>query len=360
MSRTQRFLFWLAALAAFVLLIHLLKPILLPFIAGLGVAYLLDPIADKLEEKGLSRVLATALITVVFFSLVIGIILLMAPLLQSQIAGIAQRLPEFIDLIQRFATDSVGKVKALLPVDTLDAGKNLGSDVAGSIGNAVREVLQRLWAGGKAIFGLFSVAIITPVVSFYMLLKWDDIVDQVDDLLPRHHADTIREQAREIDRTLSGFIRGQASVCLTLAVIYGVSLSVVGLEAGLLIGLAAGIISFVPYIGAVSGVCMALGVALVQFDTWLPILMVIGVFGVGQLLESYVLTPRMVGDRVGLHDLWIIFAVMAGGALFGFVGVLLAVPTAAVIGVLVRFSLNRYQDSALYLGDEADNKSSSP
>lgn len=359
MTRSQRVLFWIATFSAFILVVHLLKPILLPFIAGLGVAYLLDPLADKLEKKGLSRIGATTLITVIFFSLVIAIILLIAPLLQAQIVGVAQRLPEFIELVQRLAAENIGKVKDLLPVGSLESGREVSGDLAGTIGKAVRELLQKIWAGGMAVFGMLSLVVITPVVSFYMLLKWDDIVEQIDHLLPRHRADTIREQAREIDRTLSGFVRGQASVCMTLAVIYGVALSVIGLEAGLLIGIGAGVISFVPYIGAISGVAVALGVAIVQFDAWMPILAVIAVFAVGQVLESYVLTPRLVGDKVGLHDLWIIFAVMAGGTLFGFVGVLLAVPTAAVIGVLVRFSLDRYQESALYLGDDANKNTPS-
>ena len=359
MSRTQRVLFWLAAFAVFVLSIQLLKPILLPFVAGLGVAYLLDPLADWLEERGFSRIVATTLITIGFFTFLIGILIIIAPVLQAQILGIAERLPEFIRLMQTFATDVMERLKAALPDGALETGGSVSSDIAGAFGRTFKNLAQSLWAGGIAVFQVLSLVVITPIVSFYMLLKWDDIIAQIDELLPLKHADTIREQVREIDRTLSGFLRGQASVCLVLGLIYAISLSIIGLEGGLLIGIGAGAVSFVPYVGAITGITVAMSVALVQFDTLAPIIAVAVVFGIGQMLESYVLTPRLVGDRVGLHDLWIIFAVMTGGALFEFVGVLLAVPTAAVIGVLVRFSLDRYRKSALYIGDEADNKPSS-
>ena len=351
MNRTQRLFIWAAAFAIFILLVHLLQQILLPFVAGLGVAYLLDPLADRLEAKGLSRILATVIITGGFFAGVISVVVVLAPLLQNQVAGIAERLPEFIALVQNLAADVMVRVEHLLPSGALDGSGNVGNDVAGTIGNTLKNVAQKLWAGGVAVFEILSLLVVTPIVSFYMLLKWDDIVRQIDGLLPRPQAETIRQQMREIDLTLSAFVRGQASVCLTLGALYGVTLSLIGLEAGLLIGLGAGAVSFIPYVGAMSGIVVALGVAFVQFDTWGPLIAVAAVFVVGQTLESYVLTPRLVGDKVGLHDLWIIFALMAGGTLFGFLGILLAVPTAAVIGVLVRFTLDRYRQSALYLGD---------
>lgn len=357
MSRTQRIVIWTLAFAVFVALVHLLKPILLPFIAGLGIAYLLDPLADRLEEKGLSRVLATVVITTGFFTVVIGAVILLAPLIQGQIAGIAERLPELINLLRTLATDTITKLRAVLPAEALQTDGGVSGDVAQAIGSTLKNLAQKIWAGGVAIFEVLSLVVITPIVSFYMLLKWDKIVHHVDELLPRDYADTIREQAREIDRTLSGFVRGQASVCAILGVFYAIALSVAGLEGGLLIGLGAGAVSFVPYVGALSGITVALGIALVQFDAWSPVIAVAAVFIVGQALESYVLTPRIVGDRVGLHDLWIIFAVMAGGTLFGFVGVLLAVPTAAVIGVLVRFTLEQYRESSLYLGDGEQDRS---
>jgi predicted PurR-regulated permease PerM len=196
--------------------------------------------------------------------------------------------------------------------------------------------------------------IITPIVSFFMLLEWDNIIARADLLLPRKQAPTIRQQIRLIDQTISAFVRGQFSVCLVLIVWYSVTLSLIGLEAGLLIGLGAGLISFIPYVGAMAGIIVGVGIAIIQFDSMSPIAMVATIFLLGQIAESYVLTPRLVGDKVGLHDLWIIFALLAGGSLFGFVGVLLAIPTAAVIGVLIRFATAQYLKSPLYHGQPDD------
>jgi len=357
MTRNQRLIIWAVALAVFLLLLHALEQILLPFVAGLAIAYLLDPIADRIEAMGLSRILATIIITVAFFLVVIGVVIVLVPLLQSQIVGIAARVPEFIAVLQKIAAGVLEQLQAKLPAGTIGGAESLAGDVAKAVAGTLKNVAQKLWTSGVALFELISLVIVTPIVSFYMLLKWDVIVAEVDDLLPRPQAETIRQQFREIDRTLSGFLRGQASVCVTLAIYYGAALSIVGLDAGLLIGLGAGAISFVPYVGALTGIGVGLGVAIVQFDSLAPIISVAGIFIVGQLAESYLLTPRLVGDRVGLSDLWIIFALMAGGALFGFLGVLLAVPTAAVIGVLARFTAKRYKESPLYLGDRSSGQS---
>ncbi len=356
MTRTQRLIVWAVALAVFLLLLNALQQILLPFVAGLVIAYLLDPLADRLEATGFSRIAATTLITAGFFSVVVGALIVLLPLLQAQIVGIAGRLPEFVSMLQSSAASILEQLQAKLPPGALDSAEGLAGDVASAAGEAIKRIAQKIWTSGVALFEIVSLIIVTPIVAFYMLLKWDVIVDRIDELLPRPQADTIRDQARIIDTTLSAFFRGQASVCVTLAIYYGIALSIIGLDAGLLIGLGAGAISFVPYVGALTGIGVALSVALVQFDAWGPIAAVAGVFAVGQLAESYLLTPRLVGDKVGLHDLWIIFALMAGGTLFGFLGILLAVPTAAIIGVLLRFAAGKYKESALYLGDEGSGK----
>ena len=211
-------------------------------------------------------------------------------------------------------------------------------------------MLAGLWSGGVAFLHLLSLVIITPVVAFYLVRDWDRIVAHVDSLLPVTAAPTIREQVGKIDSTISAFVRGQATVCLVLAATYAVALTLIGLPFGLLVGIGAGLISFIPYIGASVGLIVGLAIAYAHFDQWAPIVGVAAVFLAGQTAESYVLTPRLVGDRVGLHPVWIMFALLAGGALFGFTGVLLAVPAAAVIGVLVRFAIARYRDSDLYRG----------
>jgi predicted PurR-regulated permease PerM len=211
-------------------------------------------------------------------------------------------------------------------------------------------LLGQVISGGVAIANLISLLVITPVVAFYLLRDWDRIVARVDTWLPRGHAGAIREQAREIDRTLAGFLRGQGTVCLILGVFYAIGLTLAGLDFGLVVGLVAGLLSFIPYVGAIVGLVLSVGLALVQFDDWLRIAVVAGIFFVGQAVEGNFLTPKLVGESVGLHPVWIIFGLLAGGALFGFVGVLLAVPAAAVIGVGVRFALGRYMQSPYYHG----------
>ena len=192
--------------------------------------------------------------------------------------------------------------------------------------------------------------VITPIVTFYLLRDWDLLVARIDGWLPRRHVDVIREQMRLIDRSLSGFVRGQLMVCLMLGVFYAIGLTVVGLDFGLVIGLATGLVSFVPYFGMLAGFVVGIGVAVAQFGSWVPVALVAAVFVIGQFVEGNFVTPRVVGNRIGLHPVWLIFALLAGGALFGFTGLLLAVPVAAVLGVLVRFSLERYLAGAAYRG----------
>ncbi len=350
MSRDRRMLYWLGGLAVAGVLVHLLSAILLPFVAGMAVAYFLDPVADRLEEKGFSRALATTVITIGFFAAVVGVIAVLLPLLQHQVVGLIKLAPEafsqFRIWLQPFLADLQLHFPSADSGELKEAAGKYGSKVIQWISNLLGEILS----GGLAFLNVMSLILITPIVSFYLLREWDEIVAWVDSYLPRDAAPEIREQARLIDETMAGFIRGQASVCLTLGAFYGIALTLLGLNSGLLVGLAAGFISFVPYVGATVGMLVGLGIAFFQFgmEGWGYIAAVAGVFLVGQTLESYVLTPRLVGDRVGLHPLWIIFALMAGGALFGFTGVLLAVPAAAVIGVLIRYALGRYKKSSLY------------
>ena len=211
-------------------------------------------------------------------------------------------------------------------------------------------LVKGIWESGLALLNLLSLVFITPIVAFYLLRDWDRIIERVKNWLPRAYADDILEQARQIDETLAGFVRGQGLVCLILAVYYSVILSVVGLEFGLIVGIGAGLISFVPFVGAISGFVAGLGLAVFQFDSWAWVGVVAAIFVVGQVLEGNVLTPKLVGERVGLHPVWVIFGALAGGALFGFVGVLIAVPVTAVVGVLMRYALGQYLDSRLYHG----------
>jgi predicted PurR-regulated permease PerM len=215
-------------------------------------------------------------------------------------------------------------------------------------------LLGDVWSGGLAVVNVLYVMVLTPLVAFYFLRDWDRMIDHIDAWLPRRQADTIRELAREIDAILAGFVRGQALVCILFAAYYAIALTAAGLNFGIIIGIAAGVLTFIPYLGAITGLIVSVGVAFGQFDDYTRVAIVAGIYLLGHTIEANFVTPNLVGDRVGLHPVWIIFALLAGGALFGFTGVLLAVPVAAVIGVVVRFALKQYLDSTFY-DDRADH-----
>lgn len=354
MSREKRALIWIAALAVFALLLDVLSAVLLPFVAGAAIAYLLDPVADRLEATGMGRTPATCVIVGTFFVVVVGALVLLFPLLQAQVVGLLALVPDAIDKARAWAAPLVERLKSDLPPEAVAQLKAAAGTYAGTAVKWAGGLIGGLWKGGVAVFNVISLIIITPVVAFYLLRDWDALVERFDSYLPRDAAPTIRAQVKAIDTTIAGFVRGQASVCLVLAVWYGAALSVVGLKSGLLVGLGAGAISFIPYVGAATGLAVGIGIAAVQFGVSPMVVVVAAVFIIGQVAESYVLTPRLVGGRIGLHPVWIIFALLAGGALFGFTGVLLAVPVAAVIGVLIRFGLERYLESPLYTGHGGD------
>ncbi|MBT3358776.1 MAG: AI-2E family transporter [Rhodospirillales bacterium] len=343
---------WLAGLAVFCLLLYLLRSVLVPFVAGMGVAYLLDPVADKLEEKGCSRTLAVVIINVVFFFVLCVLMVLLIPLLQAQVVGFVSRVPGYFEVLRGIIEPILERLAAVIPEEQLD---QLRASVGSFVGNMLQwagEVFKGIWRGGMAVVNLLSLVVIMPLVAFYLLRDWDRIVDHIDGMLPRTVAPVVRGLATEIDSTLSNFVRGQALVCLLLGGFYAIGLTLVGLDFGLVVGLGTGIISFIPYFGMAIGMAVGLGIALAQFSDWVPIALVAAVFGVGQILEGNFLTPRMVGDKVGLHPVWVIFAVMAGSALFGFTGMLLSIPAAASIGVLVRYAVSRYRDSEAYGSEE--------
>ncbi|MGE5547063.1 MAG: AI-2E family transporter [Solirubrobacterales bacterium] len=354
MTSAQRYRFWLVGLAVFLLLLYVLRGVLLPFVAGMAVAYFLDPLADRLERLGLSRTMATSLITLGFFALVVLLILVLFPVVEDQVLNFAHRVPGYIDSFGKRIQPLVNELKRHLSARDIERLQSSAGEYAGTAASWAAGVLKGVLTGGLVVVNILSLLFITPVVTFYLLRDWDVMIGKMDSWLPREHAETIRQQAREINRTLSGFLRGQAMVCLALGTFYGIGLSLVGLDLGLVIGLLSGLLSFIPYLGSISGFIAGVGLALAQSEGWTLPLLVIGVFLVGQAIEGNVLTPKLVGDKVGLHPVWIMFAVLAGGALFGFVGILIAVPVAAVVGVLTRFALSRYLESPLYFGNRHD------
>lgn len=349
---------WLAVLVAVLAAVYALADIMLPFVAGMAVAYFLDPVVDRVERRGASRILATSLVTATFFVVVVVLLILLLPLLQDQVVRFADKLPSYvgaladrIEPMRAALAPLIERVQSHLPPEEVARLRGVAGDYVAQGVQWLVAFARQLLSRGVAILNLISLVVITPVVAFYLLRDWDRIVAGIDGWLPRDHAETVREQFRRIDRTLSGFVRGQATVCLLLGAFYGAGLTLVGLDFGLILGLATGIVSFVPFFGMLLGVAAGLAMALVQF-AFDPVRvgLVLLVFVVGQVIEGNFLTPRIVGRRIGLHPVWVIFALLAGGALYGFVGLLLAVPAAAVIGVLVRFALSRYLASPLYLG----------
>lgn len=343
--------FWVVLLVVSLLLLDALSGILLPFVAGMAVAYFLDPLCDRLERLGLSRTLSTWVVTIVFGLTFLLVLALILPAAVSQVADLAQRLPSLVEQARGAAEQLLQRLDSRIAGDLVAQAQDAMSGSVGNVASLMAEAATRLLSGGAAVINMLGLIFLTPVVSYFLLRDWDRMVAKVDSWLPRPQAPTIRRLAREVDEILSGYVRGVLTVCLALSVFYSVGLTLVGLPSGLIIGLTAGMLSFVPFLGAVVGFLLSVGLALLQFDDWLRIGAVMLIFFAGQALEGNVLTPKLVGDRIGLHPVIVIFVVLAGGVLFGFLGVLLALPIAAVLGVGARFALQRYLASRLYRGD---------
>ncbi len=355
MTLQRQALIWIAGFLIFICLVWLLSGVLLPFVAGLAAAYLLDPAADKLEEWGLTRLAATSVITALFILLFFASLIVLMPVAYEQTVSFLENVPRLIErakgLMVSFSEGRLGQMLAGEGTDVQDA---VAAGAQGLL-SWILQTLAALWQQGIAIVGLLSLLFVTPIVAFYMLLEWDNMVERIDGLVPRDHVATVRAIAREIDEVLAGFVRGQGAVCLLLGSFYALGLTFLGLEFGFIVGAIAGIISFIPYVGTIVGFVLAMTIALVQFwPDYGWIVAIAAVFGVGQFIEGNFLTPKLVGDRVRLHPLWVMLALFAFGYLFGFVGMLLAVPVAAAMGVLVRFAAARYLVSALYQGNGGD------
>ena len=342
----QQLTYWGIATAVFLVVLWALGDVILPFLVGGAIAYFLDPVADRLERMGLSRVLATVIIFVFLLGVVTVSLLVIIPLLIQQTNDLIQSAPDLFNQLRNWLTERFPQV--------MDEGSPLRDSLA-SIGSTIQErggeLVQQVLSSAAGVVNVLVFLVVVPVVAFYMLLDWDRLIARIDDLLPRDHADTIRTLAGQIDRTLASFIRGQGTVCLILGTFYAVALMVVGLQFGLVVGLLAGLLTFIPYVGALVGGALSVGLALFQFwgDWWL-IVAVAAIFQVGQMVEGNILTPKLVGSSVGLHPVWLIFALSAFGTVFGFVGMLVAVPVAAAIGVLVRFVIEQYKGGLLYRG----------
>jgi predicted PurR-regulated permease PerM len=350
MGYGRQLAFWVVTFVAFAAALWLLHDILLPFVAGIALAYVLAPVADRGERLGINRTVAALLIVGILVVSLISLILLLVPLLMQQGSALISHIPGYVKRVRELVVDL--KLPWLDWLGAGDSDKTL-SDLVGQMATWLLSFSYSLWTGGKALVSFASVLIVMPVVTFYLIRDWHPMVDRVDNWIPVRQRGTVRQLAREIDAAIGGFLRGQFGVCLFLGCYYAIGLMLAGLEFGLLIGLVAGVITFVPYIGSMTGLMVAASVAIAQFwPDWKRVTVVIAIFLVGQFIEGNIVSPKFVGERVGLHPVWLIFAMFAFGYLFGFVGLLIAVPLGAAIAVLLRFGLRQYFASPIYTGDK--------
>lgn len=352
MNNIHPALFWAGVIAIFLACLYLFSPILMPFVIGILLAYLLNPLVARLARHRVGRTWASVLVLLLAFVVFVGVVLLMLPVLQQQLSDLIGKLPQLIETIRVKIMSLIALAQTKVPAETAakmkDGVGGMLGDLAGNLTSMLGGFLAGVWTSGLAVVNVLSLVFITPLVAFYMLNDWERIVAAIDSNIPRRHVATVRALALQIDVHLAGYIRGVSMICVILGVFYGAALSLVGLDFGLIIGLLIGLLSFIPFAGAIFGFIVSVGLALVQFTELTSILLVVGIFAVGQVIEGNVLQPWLVGRQVNMHPVWIIFALLAGGTVFGFLGVLLGVPIAIVISVLLRYAFRRYRDSQHY------------
>lgn len=341
---------WFVIFFVFFYLVYILSSVLMPFVAGILLAYLLDPMVDKMQKLKMSRTCATLLVCFLTMLIVLPAISLLLGMIENQVSLLLQATPKYLGLMMEKLRPTLQTISEKFPDFK---GGNLEDLVRANIGNSMKvagKILKSVLSNGFALINLISLLLIMPVVTFYMLRDWDSFVKKFEGLLPKKSKKGIMESFKEIDKIIAGFIRGQLSVCIILGLFYSIGLKLVGLELGLLVGFIAGIISFIPYVGSITGFIVGCILAFAQYGDISHVLYVVAVFMVGQFIEGNFLTPKLVGESVGLHPVWVMFALLAGGVLLGFLGLMLAVPLAAIIGVLVRNGVAKYKQSSLYLG----------
>lgn len=355
-STKTYFIFWCGAIALFLGFVWLFNDILTPFVLGIVIAYLLNPLIKRFSKKGIKRTTGAALVTVLFYSLLIALIAIIAPIVAKESADLIDKFPEYLDkffiLIEPYTIWFQENIGAQYITDV----KQFLKENAGKILSVSGGLAGGIAAGGQAVIGLATILILTPLVSFFMMREWPAITDWVEDLIPRQHETMIQDIIEQIDVKLSGFIRGQLTVAFLLGIIYAIALSIAGLNYGFLIGITAGVLSIIPLVGSTVGLLISVTVAWFQAGEISYVAIIAAIFIVGQIVEGNILSPKLLGDSVGLHPLWILFALMAGGALFGILGMLLAVPVAAVVGVIGGFAIQQYKRTPLYQRNQITNK----
>jgi predicted PurR-regulated permease PerM len=342
----NQLIYWGLAFAVFLWLLWTMGSVMLPYVVGAALAYFLDPVVDRLETLGLGRVAATALITLGSVLVLVLLVLAVIPTLIQQTYALINEAPEMSRRMQAFLIEKFPELS-----DSTSVMRQTLSDIGTAVQSKGAVLAQGLVSSAMSLISALIFLIVTPVVAFYLLVDWDHMVARLDTMLPRDHAPVIRRLAGEIDETLSSFVRGQFSVCAIMGIYYSIGLMLAGLQFGLVVGAFAGIVTFIPYVGALLGCILAIGLALFQYwGEWTHVIIITAVFMTGQMAEGNVITPKLVGKSVGLHPVVLMLALSVFGSLFGFVGMLVAVPVAAALGVLIRFGIAQYQSSLLYIG----------
>ncbi|MGB1077629.1 MAG: AI-2E family transporter, partial [Bdellovibrionales bacterium] len=350
-------LFWLIMSLLFLGFLWLFKSVLMPFVLGFAIAYLLNPVIFKLEKIKIARKPASLLILTSFFLVVALILAVISPLLIREMLEFAEELPTYTDKVWALAQPVVERIQLQLGMETSD---DLIASVKPHIGKAAQTsagILKHIVSGGLAVFDFTLTFFLTPIVAYFLLKEWPKITKWTYDLMPRDHEKTLKTLLSDIDKKISGFVRGQLSVCAVLGLLYAVALVIAGLKYGFFIGLMAGALSIIPLVGSVVGLLVSVMVAWFQSGDIMFVGIIAAIFLVGQIVEGNLLTPKLVGDSVGLHPLWVLFALMAGGALLGILGMLIAVPVTAIAGVLIGFGLTKYRASAFYKKEPTKKKS---
>ncbi|MCB9982565.1 MAG: AI-2E family transporter [Rhodospirillales bacterium] len=348
MSPRNHALFWSLAFAGFLGFVYIFKAVLLPFVLGIAIAYLLNPLVNGLRKIKLARGPAAMFILLVFFVFVGAFLALLLPVLYKQGLQLAEDMPGYINSVLACLEPHIQRVSGILGQENGTDLKALLSNHSGSVASVAKQLLQSLAAGGQAALDMISVLVFTPIVAYFMMKEWPHITAWVEDILPQAQKNTIKDLLGQIDVKISGFVRGQISVAVILGIAYAIALTIAGLKYGFLIGLGAGLLSIIPMVGSTLGLVVSVAVAWFQSGDLMFVAIIAGIFFAGQLIEGNILSPKIVGDSVGLHPLWVFFALLAGGSLFGILGMLLAVPVAAVAGVLLAFAITQYKASPYY------------
>ena len=344
---------WIGVFIAFGTGLYFLESILMPFFTGLLVAYAMNPAVRNFEKWGISRTIGSTFMIMSFFLLIILLLIIAIPFIQTELLALAAGVPQFGERI-------MNALKPLLEdayhyIDARDV-ERIRSFASASLGDLVTwglKLLAKILTNSLALANLISLIIITPIVAFYCLRDWNLIINTIDRWLPRPYEPILRQFFSDINDTIGGFAKGQALVCIVIGTYYSITLTLAGLDFGVIVGVIIGIIAFIPYVGAFVGFLLSIGIALAQFTDWWSVGVVAGIFAIGQTLEGYLLIPYLVGNRIGLHPVWVLFALLAGGALYGFIGILFALPVAAALGVLVRYTRDYYFKSPYYLGQSS-------